>query len=69
MVMKAVIQATEYEMNQKNIEEFSRLQTYMMATPKEIDSYSIMKVRYLELKAILESAGINLSGIDRINES
>ena len=59
---------TEKEMIQKNIEEFSRLQTYMLATDKDSDGYKLMKDRYIELKVILNTFGINLSEIDKIKE-
>ena len=57
---------TEKEMIQKNIEEFSRLQTYMLATDKDSEGYRLMKDRYTELKVILNSFGINLTEIDKI---
>ena len=59
---------TEKEMIQKNIEEFSRLQTYMIATEKNSNGYLLMKDRYTELKVILTSFGINLTNIDKIKE-
>ena len=59
---------TEKEIIQKNIEEFSRLQTYMLATEKDSNGYRLMKDRYIELKVILNSFGINLSEIDKIKE-
>ncbi len=60
---------TEKEMIQKNIEEFSRLQTYMIAsTEKDSVSYKLMKDRYIELKVILNTFGINLTEIDKIKE-
>ena len=40
---------TEKEMIQKNIEEFSRLQGYMILADKESETYKAMKVRYIEL--------------------
>ncbi len=58
----------EKEIIQKNIEEFSRLQTYMLATEKDSNGYKLMKDRYIELKVILNSFGINLSEIDKIKE-
>ncbi len=39
----------EKEMLQKNIEEFSRLQGYMLLTEKDSEIYKAMKVRYIEL--------------------
>lgn len=53
---------------QKNIEEFSRLQGYMLLAEKDSETYKAMKVRYTELKIILTSSGINLTELDRIKE-
>lgn len=47
---------TEKEMIQKNIEEFSRLQDYMLAAEKDSPVYRLMKIRYFDLKAILTCA-------------
>ena len=52
---------TEKEMIQKNIEEFSRLQTYMILSAKDSEAYKVMKERYIELKVILTAFGINLT--------
>lgn len=41
---------TEKEMIQKNIEEFSRFQTYMLAVDKNSEGYRLMKDHYSELK-------------------
>ncbi len=57
---------TEKEMIKVSIEEFSRLQNYMLATDKDSDGYKLMKDRYIELKVILTSFGINLTEIDKI---
>ena len=60
---------TEKEMIQKNIEEFSRLQKYMLLTEdKKSAAYMEMKDRYVELKIILTSFGINLTELDKIKE-
>lgn len=59
---------TEKEMIQKDIEEFSRLQTYMLATEKNSEGYRLMKDRYTELKVILNFFDINLTDIDKIKE-
>jgi hypothetical protein len=59
---------TEYEMMQKNIEEFARLQHYMKLAGKDTEVYEEMKLRYLELKVILQATGVNLTTIDVINE-
>lgn len=52
---------TEKEMLQKNIEEFSRLQDYMIDSEKGSTAYKKMKRRYTELKVILTASGINLT--------
>ena len=59
---------TEKEMIQKNIEEFSRLQTYMLAAEKDSNCYKLMKDRYIELKVILNYFCINITEIDKIKE-
>lgn len=59
---------TEKEMIQKNIEEFSRLQSYMTVAEKDSESYRRMKDRYIELKVILTAFGINLTELDKIKE-
>ena len=64
-----VMEMTEKEMIQKNIEEFSRLQNYMIVAEKDSESYKRMKDRYVELKVILTAFGINLTELDKIKES
>lgn len=59
---------TEGEMIKLSIEEFSRLQQYMLLTEKESQIYKAMKIRYVELKVILSTSGVNLSELDRIKE-
>ena len=59
---------SDKELMQKNIEEFARLQDYMIDTEKESAAYRKMKRRYIELKVILTSSGVNLTEIDEIKE-
>lgn len=60
---------TEKEMIQRNIEEFSRLQKYMVLTlDKESAAYKEMYERYVDLKTILTASGINITELDRIKE-
>ena len=59
---------TDKEMIKVSIEEFSRLQNYMIASEKDSAGYKLMKDRYIELKVILTSFGINLTDIDKIKE-
>ena len=44
------MELAEKEMLQKNIEEFSRLQDYMIDSEKGSTAYKKMKRRYTELK-------------------
>lgn len=41
---------SEKEMIKVSAEEFARLQSYMLASEKDTDSYNLMKDRYIELK-------------------
>ncbi len=55
------------EMIQRNIEEFSRLQKYMILTQdKESAAYKEMYERYIDLKAILTASGVNVTELDRV---
>lgn len=59
---------TEKEMIKVSIEEFSRLQNYMLASEKDSNGYKLMKDRYIELKVILTSFNIDLRELDKIKE-
>lgn len=59
---------TEGEMLKLSIEEYSRLQGYMLLVDRDSEAYRAMKVRYTELKVILSSSGVNLTELDRIKE-
>ena len=58
----------EKEMIKVSIEEFSRLQNYMLASEKDSNGYKLMKNRYIELKVILTSFNIDLRELDKIKE-
>ena len=59
---------TEKEMLQKNVEEFDRIQDYMLSCEKDSEVYKKMKRRYTALKVILTSSGVNLTELDIIKE-
>lgn len=59
---------SDKELMQKNIEEFSRLQSYMILSSKDSEAYKAMKMRYVELKVILASSGVNLKELDIVKE-
>lgn len=53
-----------------SVVEFSRLQNWMISAKEnnDISTYNMMHYRYVELKVILTTAGVNLTDIDRIKE-
>ena len=53
---------SDTEMIQKNVEEFGRM------VDRESEVYAEMKERYIELKVILTSSGVNVTELDRIKE-
>lgn len=59
---------SDIELIQKNVEEFARLQSYMLACEKDSAAYKLMKERYIELKVILTASGVNLTQLDRVKE-
>ena len=59
---------SEKEMVKVSVEEFSRIQDYMMELDRESAAYKKMKRRYVELKVILASFGVNLTELDVIKE-
>lgn len=62
-------QMTEKEQLQKNVEEFDRLQRFMLLVDdKDSAVYQAMKERYITLKVILTASGINLTELDRVKE-
>ena len=52
------------------IEDFKKIQEYMMLAKKEnaTETYAKLKDESLSLKAILNVAGVNLTDIDKIKE-
>ena len=51
-----------------SVVEFSRLQKWMLSAKENNDTrtYDMMFDRYVELKVILTTAGVNLTDIDKI---
>ena len=56
------------ELIQRNVEDFSRLQSYMRLVDRESEAYKAMKIRYIELKVALTASGVNLTELDIIKE-
>ncbi|MBD5524483.1 MAG: hypothetical protein HDR04_08700 [Lachnospiraceae bacterium] len=60
---------TEKEMLKVSVEEFSRVQKYMLLIQdKDSAAYKEIRDRYIELKVILVASGINLTELDKIKE-
>ncbi len=60
---------TDNELKKISIEEFSRLQNYMILThDKNSEAYKAMKDRYIELKVILAASEVNVTELDKIKE-
>lgn len=55
---------SEKEMLKISVEEFSRIQDYMLSCDKDSEVYKKIKRRYIELKVILTASGINLTELD-----
>lgn len=63
-----VQEMSKEELMKISVEEFSRLQDWMLASEKNSEAYKGMKKRYDELKVILASLNVNITGIDKIIE-
>lgn len=58
------------EIMQRAMEDFKKIQKYMLLAKKEhaVETYAELKDEYLILKALLTSIGVNLTDIDKIKE-
>ena len=58
------------EIAKDTIEQFKKVQRYMMAAKKEDakETYKILKEEYLSLRALLNVIGVNLIDIDLIKD-
>ena len=58
------------EITKTAIEDFKKIQKYMMLAKKEnaSETFAELKEEYLSLKAILTVAGVNLADIDKFKE-
>lgn len=59
---------SDAELRKISIEEFSRLQDYMLSVDKDSKAYELMKRRYVELKAILSGLDVNVIELDIIKD-
>lgn len=64
-----VDEMSKEELMKISVEEFSRLQKWMLSTKdKKSETYSLMYERYVELKVILSNLSVNLAELDKIKE-
>ena len=58
------------EIIQRGIEDFREVQDYMILAKEEsaTKTYAKLKDKYISLKALLNSLGVNMSDIDKIKE-
>jgi hypothetical protein len=61
---------TNLEITQNAMEDFIRIQEYMMLAKEEnaTKTYAKLKKQYLYLKSFLNVAGVNLTDIDEVKE-
>jgi hypothetical protein len=65
-----VLEMNNGEIIQRGIEEFREVQDYMILAKEEgaTKTYAKLKDKYISLKALLSSLGVNMSDIDKIKE-
>ena len=64
-----VSEMSKEELMKISVEEFSRLQDWMLSTKdKDSVTYNSMYKRYVELKVILSSLGVNITELNKIKE-
>lgn len=58
------------EILQRGIEDFMEIQEYMSLSKKEnaTETYARLKKKYISLKVLLNSLGVNLTEFDEIKE-
>ncbi|KAI4445348.1 hypothetical protein C823_007855 [Eubacterium plexicaudatum ASF492] len=61
---------TNLEITQKAMEDFKKIQEYMLLAKKEnaTETYAKLKDEYVYLKSFLNVAGVNLIELDKIKE-
>ena len=68
--MEVMEEMNSAEIIKNAMDEFEMIQRYMFLAKKEnaTETYAELKNRYLLLKALLNSLGVNLTDIDKIKE-
>lgn len=65
--MEVSEEMSKEEIMKISVEEFARVQNWMLLT-KETETFNEMYKRYIELKVILSSLGVNLAELDKIKK-
>lgn len=65
-----VLEISKEEIMKNAMDEFMGIQEYMLLARKEnaSETYAKLKDRYLALKVLLNSLGLNMTDIDKIKE-
>lgn len=68
--MEVTEQMNNGEIIQRGIEDFREVQRYMLLarTENATATYAELKRKYISLKALLNSMGVNMADIDEIKE-
>lgn len=67
--MEVLEEMSKEELMKISVEEFSRLQKWMLSTnDKNSETYNLMHERYVELKVILSSLSVNITDLDKIKD-
>lgn len=61
---------TGIEVTKQALDDFKKIQEYMLLAKKEnaTETYAKMRDEYLTIKALLQVSGVNLSELDKIKE-
>ena len=61
---------TGIEVTDQALDDFEKIQEYMLLAKKEnaVETYAKLKDEYLTIKALLQISGVNLSELDKIKE-
>lgn len=61
---------TGIEVIKQALDDFKKIQEYMLLAKKEnaTETYAKLKDEYLTMKALLQVSGVNLTDIDKIKE-
>lgn len=61
---------SDIEVTKAALDELKKIQDYMLSAKKEnaSETYAKLKDEYFTLKALLNVSGVNLTGLDKINE-